>query len=76
MSARRPENDKDGLQVEIIERKKSREKMKKEKAVCVYLGEIHAQSHLRQQMHDDTFVFFNRFTFAVIISLIMTVKLI
>lgn len=50
--------------------------MKKEKAVCVYLGEIHAQSHLRQQMHDDTFVFFNRFTFAVIISLIMTVKLI
>jgi len=48
----------------------------KERRLFVYLGEIHAKSHLRQQMHDDTFVFFNRFTFAVIISLIVTVKLI
>lgn len=42
----------------------------------LYLCEVHAQTNLREQMHDDTLVLLNRLALTFIITVIMAIKLI
>lgn len=41
-----------------------------------YLCEVHAQTNLRQQMHNDALVLFHRLTLAIIVTVIVAIKLI
>lgn len=40
----------------------------------LYLREVHAQTNLREQMHDDTLVLLDRLALTIIITIIMAVK--
>lgn len=39
-----------------------------------HLGEVHPQTNLREQMHDDALVLLHRFALAVVVAVIVAVK--
>lgn len=53
-------------------REQSREGARRVKAL--HLSEVHSQTNLREQMHDDALVLLHRFTFSVIIAVIVAIK--
>lgn len=40
----------------------------------LYLCEVHAQTNLREEMHDDALVLLHRLTFRIIITVIVAIK--
>jgi len=43
---------------------------------ALYLREVHAQTNLREKMHDDALVLLHRLALTFIIAVIMAVKLV
>lgn len=39
-----------------------------------HLGEVHAQTDLRKQMHDDAFVLLHRLALTIVVTIVVAVK--